>query len=236
MRARQKSLLVSAIVAAALLAGCQEDRSPAAPDLDEPRLSHKPGHGGGGGGKPGGGSPVDPVDLVGGMITTAEPGVIWKENKHELGVESGTDCADAPRCFDVELSLASLAGNPTVADLGACVIDPPDMDAVTLGRLVAHLDDPLQGRPFSALANTRTSSGNINAGFWTESDGFTYAVSISTNPRLPDIEITVTEGPANTFTFEDGSVRIRTSTPDPGAVDAYLVCPNTGSVTMTLDR
>jgi len=170
------------------------------------------------------------------MLTAAEPGVIWKENKHELGVEGPSDCAAAHACFNVELSLASLAGNPTVDELGECVIDPPDMDDVTLGRLVVHLDDPTQGRPFSALANTRTSSGNINAGFWTESDGFHYAVSISTNPRLPDEEITVTEGPDNTFTFTDGSVRIRTSMPDPGAVDAYLVCPNTGSVTMTLDR
>ena len=63
-----------------------------------------------------------------------------------------------------------------------------------------------------------------------------YAANLSTNRRIPGREVTVTQNPTDTFTFEGGSVRIRSPMESDGAVDAYLVCPNLESIVMTLVR
>lgn len=233
---RKLGVALLGVAIAAGLSACEEERTLTAPDDLQPVLKHKPGHGGGGGGGggPGGGDPPVPVDLSGGMITTDEPAVVVSDNKKKLTLSAPTDCPGGADCFNVELSLASLAGNPTPTDLGGCVIDPPDMDAGVLSRLISHLDDPAQGRQFGVNIDKRKGTGSIGAGAWTDDDGNRYAANLSTNIRLPQFEVSVAEGPTDVWTFNGGAVRIRTPMPGGGAVDAYLVCENLGSIELDM--
>ncbi|MDX1579640.1 MAG: hypothetical protein R3266_14235, partial [Gemmatimonadota bacterium] len=113
--------------------------------------------------------------------------------------------------------------------LGDCVTDPVDLastDAAAVQRLSDRLTDALQSRTFRFTVD-RTDpanmTGHINQSWFDDGDGRQYRTRVT--------EAAVTSPGADVYVYAQGSiVSWDMSTND------KLVCPNGGSVTMTLDR
>lgn len=252
-----------ALVAAAFLLGCQERGSdPVEPQFAEGGGTQfaKPGacpeHPSCGGGTDDGGvDKTAKVDFDSPLLTSVSQEVNVRSNKNSIELGNTT--------FENALNLSALTGYPSVSvevdengDTTSftflnlkqqCTTDPVNMDADdpdVLARLIKHLDDAEQNRRFfskinlkSVLAGTK-SKVHVIAHTWTDEDGngLEYRTSLGHHGLRPEKIVTVKEISKNKFEFTGGSWRSwEPDTPLPGSPHgAFLVCDNTGTVTMTV--
>lgn len=210
-----------AVVATVSALGCADGGS-TRPDALDVRFDKPscPGH-------PSCGDPPAPagnatVELSGGVTTTSEqPVVLGKDSKNQLSGSGGGED------FTMEdaLSLFVAAGSPTPTARGDCVADPPDLEDAVVGELIDHLTDGSRRRTFRFAINRKdpaNMTGGINQS-WDDDAGDQYRTRVT--------GAVVTSPSEGLYVYTVGSiVSWNMSTND------KLVCPNGGSVTMTLDR
>ncbi|MDX1393065.1 MAG: hypothetical protein R3195_01695 [Gemmatimonadota bacterium] len=217
-----------ALAITALVIGCSDPKGVSGPDATDVRFAKPscPGH-------PSCGDPPAPagnatIDLTGDVTTaSSQPVVISKDSKNWLsGSGGGQD-------FDIvdALSLFAAAGSPTPAALGGCVTDPPDLaasDPAGLQRLIDRLTDAPQSRDFRFAIDRKVAddmNGNINQTWFDDVDGRGYRTRVS--------GADVTSPSTDVYDFTGGSI---VSWDTSIGEEIELICPNGGSVRMTLNR
>ncbi len=219
------SAVMLLLLAVALLVGCHPD-GPTTTSVEGPALTAKPSC-------PGHPSCQDPtapagdgtIDLTGDMITAStQPVVISRDSKNFFeGSGGGFD-----NTIENQLSLFVAAGSPTTTSLGNCTTDPVGLLDATVQRLIDRLSDALQLRTFRFKVDKRDPANWTGAlvNSWTDDgDGHGYRT------RVIGEGVLVTEPGPDVYLYTGGNiVSWDTST------DEKLVCPNGGSVTVTVVR
>lgn len=186
----------------------------------------------GSGGGSGGDARQVTLDITGDVTASGQGAAIEKESNAGLTLVADTDFADALHFF-------AAAGSPGVGSLGGCVTDPANLevvDPVGLQGLIAHLEDLTQQRSLAVTVNLKNlgepgGGGGLNHTWRDDGDGMQYRTRVTESSLRRGDRVTVVEGPADTFTFTGGSVvSWNTST------DQAMACPNSGSVTITINR
>ncbi len=166
------------------------------------------------------------ADLSGDVTTaSAQPVVISKDSKNQLAGSGGADD------FSIVDALAFFvaAGAPSPGALGGCVTDPPDLastDPVTVQRLIDRLTDDSQSRTFRFTVNRKdpaNMTGNINQSWFDNGDDGQYRTRVS--------ESVVTSPSEDVYDYAQGSIVSWDM-----STNEKLVCPNGGSVRLTLNR
>lgn len=183
------------------------------------------------------GSPSATVDIDGsdgvittgiGVIATNQPAEITRDSESRLEIDQSA--------FHDELRLATLAGSPTVADIGACVTNRA-LTSDELQRLIERLNDMPQDRGRLVARIDKNNLGaesrhhNLFHNWVDDGDGRQYRTWIFRSNLAPERTVTATEVAPDVFVYSGGSI----ASWETGA-DALLLCPNGGTITMTLTR
>ena len=216
------------VFATVLGLGCADRGSVTEPDGLDVRFARPtcPGHPSCGDPPPPGGAAT--VDLTGDVTTAApQPVVISKDSRNQL---AGSGAEEDFTIVDV-LALFVAAGSPSPGALGGCVTDPPDLastDPATVQRLIDRLTDADQSRTFRFTVNRKdpaNMTGGINQSWTDDGDGRGYRTRVSS--------ATVTSPSPDVYVYTRGSIVSWDTTI---GEESELVCPNGGSVTLTLNR
>lgn len=215
-----------AVVVTAMALGCADHGDVAGPDAPDVQFDRPscPGHPSCGDPPPPGGAAT--VDLTGDVTTAgSQPVVISKDSRNALAGSGGGED------FDIvdELSLLVAAGSPTLADLRGCVTDPPDLitaDPGAVQRLIDRLTDAPQSRTFRFHVNRKDPddmTGHIYQSWFDDGDGRQYRTRVTASA--------VTSPSADVYVYTGGGIVSWDM-----STGEELICPNGGSVTMTLNR
>lgn len=174
------------------------------------------------------------LELSGGIVATAQSAVIDRDTKSSLKVLVGAELTGA--AFADEFHLGAPAGAPTQTALGSCLVSPSDAPATIVQRLIQRLDDPWQDRDRLVIEIDKRGLGQESARHilthnWTDADGTSVRTWLLQSDHARDRLVTVTQLAADVYEFSGGSI-VNWDTD----ADVVLICPNGGSIRVTLTR
>lgn len=181
-----------------------------------------------------GSTPSGTIDMtVDGTLVAADQAVdISKDSQSELTLQGGS-------AFASVLSYFTAAGSPSLSNLAAlgCVKDPSDLPDATAQRLIDRLTDATQPRTIAVdikrkvKGDPNVMNGSINQAWTDDADGTPYRTWLFNSFLLGAGPPTVVEGPPDTFTFTGGAI-----TSWDQNTGEQVVCPNVGTIVVTLTR